>query len=247
MRNVSLLLLMTLVLILPLFHSCTKEAANPATTGAGGSMARYTVAGNYLYIADNSELHAYDISDPTTPYRRSSQYIGFNIETIYQYKGKLFIGSANGMYVYSLVNPENPLQEGAITHVRSCDPVVANDSVAYVTLRTGVSCGGNRDILNVYNLRNPNSPSLVRTIDLQSPYGLGVAQKALYVCQGENGMVVFDLADPYNPRELRAFKDESYFDVIPYHGVLICFVSHGILLYDISEPLVPKKLSGVLK
>ncbi len=78
------------------------------------------------------------------------------------------------MYVYSLNNPEKPVQEGSITHIRSCDPVVANDLAAYVTLRTGVTCGGNRNILNIYNVTSPNSPSLVKTVDLKSPYGLAL-------------------------------------------------------------------------
>jgi len=247
MAKISKYSIITKLTLLCLFFSCTKDGAYSSANGAGGSLARYTISGNYLYIVDNQQLNVFDISDPGNPAFRTSQQIGFEIETIYPHKDKLFIGSANGLYVYSLSNPESPVQEGAITHVRACDPVVANDSVAYVTLRTGVTCGGYQNILNIYNVSNPNYPSLVRTVDLKSPYGLAYSQNALFVCEGENGMVVFSLADPYNPKRLKELRNEFYYDVIPYNEMLICFVSHGILLYDISEPLVPVLLSGILR
>jgi hypothetical protein len=60
-------------------------------------------------------------------------------------------------------------------------------------------------------------------------------------------MVIFDLANPYSPARFKEIKTATYFDVIPYQGVLVCFVAHGILLYDISEPLAPVKLSAILK
>ena len=52
---------------------------------------------------------------------------------------RLFIGSQTGMFIYNLSNPDNPVQDGQFNHVRSCDPVIADEKYAYVTLRSG-SC-----------------------------------------------------------------------------------------------------------
>src|SRR4030095_10451618 len=102
------------IFILSALISCTKESAltNGASTGAGGSTARFAIAGNYLYVVDNLSLKAFDLSSNTTPVYKSKTEIGINIETIFPYQDKLFIGSSSTMYVYSLSDPSRPTQLG---------------------------------------------------------------------------------------------------------------------------------------
>ncbi len=233
-----------LVCYMLLFLSCTKDAAvadnNTGNNGAGGSMARFTLVGNHLYLVNYSNLITYDCSDPKSLKEKSNLQIGFNIETIYPYKDKLFIGSSVGMYVYSLGDPALPKLEGAATHVRACDPVVGNDTVAYVTLRSfGTNCGSQSDVLNVYNIKTLQSPALVKTIVMGSPYGLGISGNALYVCDGNNGLKVFDISSGYEPVLTQTFSGKEYLDVIPYNNILICHVTGGIHFFDISDPLLP--------
>jgi hypothetical protein len=101
--------------------------------------------------------------------------IGFGIETIYPYNQKLFIGSQTGMFLYSIANPAAPVKEGEVQHIRRCDPVVANDTAAFVTLRKGAACGGTTEGLFIYDASNLASPHLLNSISLPSPYGLGYA------------------------------------------------------------------------
>src|SRR5262245_61604276 len=99
------------IFILSALISCTKEAAGVngvASTGAGGSTARFTIAGNYLYVVDNLSLKAFDISTNNSPVYKSKTDIGINIETIFPYQDKLFIGSSSTMYIYSLTDPAKP-------------------------------------------------------------------------------------------------------------------------------------------
>src|SRR5678815_5370333 len=122
------------VFILSALISCTKEMASAngaAPTGASGSTARFTIAGNFLYVMDNLSLKAFDISSNTTPVFKSKTEIGINIETIFPYQDKLFIGSSSTMYVFSLSDPSRPTQLGKAEYTirMSCDPVVARDSV----------------------------------------------------------------------------------------------------------------------
>ncbi len=56
-----------------LFFACSKEgvSADAASgTGKGGSLARFTISGNHLYLADYSTLEVYDISDATHPVKK---------------------------------------------------------------------------------------------------------------------------------------------------------------------------------
>jgi len=243
--------LLQLMLIFAVIASCSKDgnsaaAPDTANNGAGGSLARYTIVGDYLYLVDDYNLDVYDCHNLANPVRKSSQQIGFGIETIYPFRDKLFIGSTNGMYVYSLEDPAAPRLEGAVTHVRACDPVVANDSAAYVTLRNfGTTCGGTENVLNVYNVKDVQHPRLVRTVTMKSPGGLGIHQSALYVCEGQNGLTDFDISKGYEPLEIRTLKGKDYQDVIPYNGLLICHLSDGICFYDLSDPLHPVEFGTV--
>jgi hypothetical protein len=241
------------IFILSALISCTKESAstNGASTGAGGSTARFTIAGNYLYVVDNLSLKAFDLSSNTTPVYKSKTEIGINIETIFPYQDKLFIGSSSTMYVYSLSDPSRPTQLGKAEYTirMSCDPVVARDSVAYATLRSTGRCGGSQSALVVYNIKNISSPQLMNTFFLTAPYGLGIKNNSLYVCEGLGGIKVFNITKAYDPIQVSDIRvnNTTFYDVIPYGNILIAQVNDGFILYDIStNPMQPAFLSRIL-
>ncbi|WP_276132901.1 LVIVD repeat-containing protein [Polluticoccus soli] len=228
-----------------LFGACNKsggDAVMPADggSGQGGSLARFTIAQNYLYVVDDMKLYSYSLADAAKPQIKSTTNLGDNIETIYAYGDKLFIGSRNAMYIYSISDAANPEQLGQASHVRACDPVVAKDNYAYVTVRSGNTCGGTVSALMVYDITYIMSPVLERTITMHSPYGLGVKGNRLYVCNGAAGMNVYDITSPTNPQLVKEFHDDTYYDVIPTNDLLICMVEGGTSLYqyESSQELV---------
>ena len=225
--------------------SCEKNTSEASikTPGAGGSLARFAIVGNYLYVVNRTSLDAYDITDPAKPVFKKNAFVGFEIETIFPYNDKLFMGGEFGMYIFSIAQPDNPVKEGQVEHFRACDPVVTNDTLAYVTLTDASRCRGWKNELHVYDVKNIQKPVLLNEIGMKSPGGLGIRQNALYVCQGINGMVIFDLANPVKPKWVKELKDESYYDVIPYGNVLIVYIEKGISFYDITNPLNPVLLS----
>jgi len=243
--------------IVTFFFQCSKDstgnnaAANPQ--GAGGSTARFTIAGNYLYVVDHMSLKSFDITQPANPVYKDKTEIGLNIETIFPYQDKLFIGSASSMYIYSLANPARPLRLARADYTISmaCDPVVAKDSVAYAALRvefTGPCARGfGNSSLMVYNIKDISTPVLIAEIGLQSPQGLGVKDSALYVCERTQGMKIFNVSSPYNPVFKKQISTEIFYDVIPYGNILICQVHGGFALFDIgNNPLEPVFISKIL-
>ncbi|MES2775493.1 MAG: hypothetical protein V4722_15060 [Bacteroidota bacterium] len=220
--------------------ACSKDSVSNSNSiggqnGVGGSLARFTLAGNYLYVVGDAVLKTFDVSNPAAPVLKNSITIGSNIETIYPYKNNLFIGSQTGMFIYSIANPEAPKLSGSALHVRSCDPVVANDTAAFVTLRRGTNCGTPTDGLYLYRITNLLAPALVKTVPLPTPYGLGLKDSTLFVCQGSNGLAVVKVNSVTNPTVLRTITGNDFRDVIPYNDLLICYVTDGIALYDISN------------
>lgn len=233
---------------LALLAACSKDTKNSQPSpGKGGSMARFALTDNYLYVVNSVYLHVYDISAGGLPVEKNIIHAGWDIETIFAYDNKLFLGSSNALYIYSLENPTVPLMQSTVTHFRSCDPVVTQGNTAFVTLRGGRSCGGTVNALMVYDVTNVKAPVLKSNIPLEGPYGLGVQDSALYVCDGTNGLVVFDIKSPHAPRVLQTIEsDNMYIDVIPYNGVLIAYVKGGVQFFDISEPQKPVLLSSLL-
>lgn len=239
------------------FISCEKQADSGSPSqngnGQGGSIARMTIVGNSLYLVSNSELYTYDISEPETMVLLNKTILNNgDVETIFPFRDKLFIGSQTGMFVFDISNPKKPSLLGTASHFRSCDPVVANNEYAFVTLRSNNrGCGGTLNQLNIYDIQGNNimNPKLLSEFVMPEPHGLGVKENALYVCMGTAGLNVIDVTDKNNPKSVKRISSEGvaleYIDVIAYNDILITYVKGGIILYDISSPFNPTKLSEI--
>jgi hypothetical protein len=246
--------------ILPLFISlflllgCDKMSMSEAATygptnGQGGSMARFTIAGNYLYTVDKTDLKVFDIANPAEPVFKQTVPVGFEIETIFPFGDKLFIGSTSVVHIFSIADPARPqkLSEAiSPTVLRRCDPVVAKDKVAYATLRVNGPCGGTGSILAVYDITNITAPVQRHSVPVTEPYGLGYANNTLFVCDKVQGLLVFDITKPYEPRLLKSLKDGDYIDVIPFGNLLVCWISNGMLIYDITDNNNPQLLTRIV-
>ncbi|MEI6948755.1 hypothetical protein V9K67_16310 [Paraflavisolibacter sp. H34] len=233
-----------------LLYSCGKDTgsndtAGGPTAGAGGSLARFTIRGDYLYAVDDQSLQAYNLQDGARPQKVSSTPLAWGVETIYAFNNYLFLGTQTGLLIYSLDTLSKPRYLGEARHARSCDPVVANDSVAFVTLKGSARCGPAESGLYVHDIKNIDRPVLKKTLPLPDPVGLGLQDTVLYVCCGTEGLKLFNVKAPFAPVLIGSKTDGNYMDVIPYHGLLICFVQDGILLYDISNPAAPQPLKKI--
>lgn len=227
--------------------SCSKDSASASSdaTSANGSLTRFITVGNYLYIIDNQNLKTYSIANPSTPVFKATTSVGFSIQTIFAYKQMLFIGSNSNMFIYGLNNPEQPNKLAAVPYfVRGKDPVVAIDSVAYSTVR---DAGGRFGQLNVFNIKDSSNPRLTNGFTVNSPYGLGIKDSALFVCNGDSGISVYNIAKPFLPirKTYTTPKQETFYDVIVQGNILVCYIAGGVTLYDISNIFNPIFISTV--
>jgi hypothetical protein len=221
--------------------------AGESNSGTGGSMARFTVYDNYMYAVDNYSLRLFNISDAENPFKENELYIGWNIETIFPYDKKLFMGSTTGMYIYSLEDPSNPNYISNFWHASSCDPVVVEGNYAYVTLRAGNLCGDNKSQLDVIDISNIHSPTLLKEYPMEEPYGLGIDDYLLFVCDGSAGLKVFDASDPLviADNKIAEYRDINAFDVIPLGEILVMIGTDGLYQYDYSDPQNIRELSVI--
>jgi hypothetical protein len=232
--------------------ACSKNGtldinSNGNNTGLGGSLARYTIVGRYLYTVDANNLTVFDLDAANGPQLVNKQNIGFAIETIFPFKNYLFIGSNSAMYIYSLNNPAQPQQLSETMHINGCDPVVANDSTAFLTIHGGNACQSMINELQIYNIKNLQQPIWIKSVAMTHPLGLALNQQYLYVCDQEKGLYVMDISNPEMPVIKNTLGGEVFLDVIADVNTqtLIAMLKDGIALYDMSNPILLSKLSVV--
>ena len=216
-------------------NSSTRATSSPV--GTGGSMARFALVSNVLYTVSNEDLNIFNVSSPQEPTFLKKVKISnsWNIETIFPFKNKLFIGSSNGMLIYSVNDVANPQLEGQFAHVRSCDPIVADDQFAYVTLSSGSTCGGFTNQMDVLDIKNINAPMLVKSYPLTNPHGLSKDKDLLFICDGADGLKVFDATHADNIQLMQQFTGLETYDVIANNNVALVVAKDGVYQYEYSN------------
>lgn len=216
--------------------SSAPSAALPATNGVAGSMARFALYQDFLYTVGQTDMQLFDIKTPTAPRASSRVNLGTAIETVFPYKDKLFIGSQSGMLIYDNANPAQPVRMSVFQHARVCDPVVVNGDIAYVTLRSGNTCGGFTNQLDVVNVKDLFNPKLLKSYPMINPHGLGVDFPNLFIAEGASGLKSFDATDPLNVTQLQYLSGMDSYDVIPLGKTLLMIGKDGLYQYDYTNP-----------
>ena len=210
--------------------------AAPRMGGSGGSMARFTLMEDKLYTVTTSHLKTFDISNPQDPvFTTETQPGNWNIETIYPMKDKLFIGTSSGMYIYDASNGNNPTIMGTFAHARGCDPVVADNDYAYVTLRSGNACDGFTNQLDVVGISNLMTPTLVKTYKMTNPHGLSKDGNLLFICDGKDGLKVYDATNIHDLKLLKHVKGMETYDVIAWNKIALVVTKSALYQFDYTN------------
>jgi len=240
--NSGLLFMAEDVLAVPGASSSGSE--NLSTTpliGIGGSTARFTIINDYLYTVDDYMMHVFDIVAPDNPVNVNDLDIGWSIETIFPFNNNLFIGAQNGMSIYNIDNASQPVFMSMVEHINTCDPVVANENYAFVTLRSdveanrcGTSWANELDVIDVSDVANTR---LLYVYAMTSPYGLGLDGNTLFVTEGDDGLKIFDVSDVSKIDEnlIQHMKGFNAYDVIPVNGTLLLIGNDGLYQFDYTN------------
>ena len=210
----------------------TMNSSEAGTVGQGGSLARFKIVADYLYAVDQNNINIFNIQDAKNPQALAPVFAGFQIETIFNLGENLFLGSRIGMYIYGITNPATPTLVSEFNHGTACDPVVADENYAYVTLRGGNACGAAESELLIIDIKDVSNPSLLKSYAMDGPYGLGIKENKIFVCDGDSGLKVYDKTDVMNLKPLNHFKNLQAFDVIPLEQSLLMVGDEMLYQYE---------------
>jgi hypothetical protein len=205
--------------------------------GIGGSMARFGIREQALYIVDNNTLKVFDITNQTTPSKVNELNAGWNVETMFLNGKLMFLGTSTGMAIYDITSPFSPFSLTFFTHATSCDPVIVDDTLAYITLRTGTNCRGTQNVLDIVSIKDITKPKTVVSYSMTNPHGLGKDGDLLFVCDGSAGLKVYNTADPKLILDnlMFTYPGINAFDVIPVGKVLVLIGDDGLYQYDYTN------------
>ena len=214
------------------------DSGNGGGVSQGGSLARFALLGDYLYTIDGDGIQSFRLETPADPVLFNRKNVDFGIETLFPYTGglnaQLYVGGNQGLYIMDASSPGNLRKQGEVSHVQSCDPVVVQGDLAYVTLRG--ECFGESNRLEVIDVADPSAPKLITDYTLQEPHGLGVDGDYLFVCDGVAGLKVYGNArSPKDLGLIRQLSEVKARDVIPFGGVALVVAENGLFQYDYSN------------
>ena len=233
------------------FSTTPSVSARPASVG--GSMARFTTVGDYLYAVDVSSLKTFSIKQLDNPTLAITNNLGWGIETIFPYKNNLFIGSTSGLFIFNIDVPSAPKYLSNFSHARRCDPVFVDGNTAYVTLNGTGACGGNSSQMDVLDVSNLSVPRLIKTYPMSQPKGLSILDKTLYLC--DDGLKVFNIENnTLIDKNLKAHvQGFDAYDVISFveqtgsrkQNIAMVIGKTGFTQFDVTDPNAPKELSRI--
>ncbi len=219
--------------------SSAASASSGKSIGVTGSTSKYAIVDNNLYALTSTELKTINITQADAPKAATTTTVTWGLETIFPFKNNLFLGTQTGMYIYGLSNPEKPNQLSLFVHARLCDPVIADDKYAFVTLHsnnnpsTGFNaCFGNLNQLDIIDITDVTKSKWLKSYNLTRPYGLSKDGNLLFICDSEAGLKIFDATDPLNLKQSKTMAIGTTSDVIALNGIAYVTTSEG--LYQFS-------------
>ncbi|MDB5232085.1 MAG: repeat-containing protein [Chitinophagaceae bacterium] len=216
--------------------SVSSQATPSGLNGTGGSMAGMALLDDRMYaISGYDHIKIFNVANAAAP-AYSQQFTVHNgtgqLETIFPFNKKLFIGAQAGISIYSLANPDAPAFESKFNHATVCDPIIADNDYAFITLRSGTACHGVINTLDILDIHNLASPVLLKSYNQTNPHGLSKDGNLLFVCDGAAGLKVYNASNISNLGLLKQFDNIEAFDVIAMNGLALCVAKNGLYFID---------------
>lgn len=209
-----------------------------APLNISGSLSRFTIEGDQLYAVDDFKLNTFDISSTSEIDVLGQQIVEAGLETIFYVDSALYIGGQFGMHIYDLSNPLEPAYASSLQHVDSCDPVIVDNEIAYVTLSSSSTCGGDVNDLVSVDVSDIYAPATINVMNMSNPKGLAIQGNNLFICEQAQGVRIYDkdvLVD-YISDQVGKIEDIFANDIILLPGnIAVVLTETGVAKFDVSD------------
>ena len=242
-----------------LCFACSKDSASSleGNPGKSGSITRFAIYQDYMYLLNLNEVQTYDIKQKEHPVLVHQMPTDYGLETITIYDGTVFLGSTTSLYILDISNPAAPVIQSKSERISDigfsgCDPVAVKGNYAYSTIKVIENICGTisaASALVVYDIHDKSAPVVVGTYDLNIPNGLGYKDNYLFVCdEGSDELLVYDITDPTQlVLTPYAVSITDPYDLIVDGQKMIVSSKTDFQIFDISDITQIKKLGQISK
>lgn len=186
------------------------------------------LAGNYLYVADGSEMLILDVSNPATPIligSFSKMYSIYAVEVAGEYA--YLASDYGGLLILDISNPAMPVHVGSVDIPGYSNDVAIQGNYAYVPAYGGLA---------IIDISNPSVPKLIGgCYSPESGQHVAIQGNYAYLGDWSSGLRIIDISNPFEPVEINFLNTEGYSGRVAVEGnyVYISDYSHGLLVVEI--------------
>jgi len=206
-------------------------------TGSGGSLPRFVIYGNSVLVFGDYLSRIYNFADILNPYAPVTELYASEVRTVSVSDDRLVLGS---MYTNFIVDlkvqsvSQYPVYFDAMVY---CDPVIASDTLIFLTSRTGTECNNAPNLLRVIGLDEFNNSDILNSIPMSMPLGLAKTGDILFVCDGKDGLKIFDASDPLALDEnlIKTYPGILADNVFIYNDILVLCSEKAVFQFDYSD------------
>lgn len=245
MKQVFGLLMFSLLLF-----SCGKSSVL-GTSDDGEIVGKYktlVAVDNFLYAVNHTELVTFDMTDKENPVEIDKKDVGVDIENLYHVDRALFIGSQTNLHIYQIAENGIPTKKSDTPYIRfgeeitTCDPVIAEQDVAYVTLTSsfwnrvnGCPTLVTINELRAYDVQDLENPQLKGVYQLSNPMGLSIDGDYLFVSDGDAGVAIFEVDHEGFATLINEIPNVPTYDLSAQNNKLLVVSEDEIRQYDYSD------------
>ena len=215
---------------------------------SGADARGVTLRNSFAYVADiHAGLVIFDLADPIRPRKTGANRVSainkmerLTVDDRYAY----LACREGGLQIFDVSNPYNPQFAGGYDTDGIAVGVTVADGLAYVADETQ---GFKIIDANNIDVKNPGRLTLIgRGLTRFAKY-VAVGGHRAYVADFSEGLVVFDVSDPRNPRRIGAFAVTGNAEMVFIDGDLIHMVNGygGLLTLKILSQPDPSVLRWV--
>lgn len=89
--------------------------------------------------------------------------------------------------------------------------------------------------MEVIDISDKYHPVLAARYGLENPYGLGIKENMLFVCDGTAGLKLFNKSNPLDLKQIRTLRNVQSKDVIPRQNSLLMIGSNKLYHYEYMQ------------
>ena len=228
-----------LLVFIPLLYACISPGdGGPVFLDEVTVINRFTIVDDHLYVLRETDLSIFDISGDSSMKQISNNNISGG--SILQKENLLLISKERSLRIFSLNDSTSFEFAGEFGSINYCNEIELKDSIIFVVGRVSNLCPSPDNKLDLFSIKEPENLILIKSIALGSPRGLVIWDNLLFVCQGKEGLTVFDISNSLEPIILKSFANIEANDIVVENDRLLVESEAGFTQYNyINDTLLP--------